>query len=164
MKTIIFFRHGKSDWDADFDRDHDRPLAGRGKKAADAMGRMLSAIGQVPDAVLTSTALRAHDTLRRAMKAGDWEVRSVVATPALYDAHSDAILGEIHRLSEDYESVMLVGHEPTWSMTVGRLIGNAEVRFPTAAMARVEVDVRRWTEVSFGHGELIWLLPPRLIT
>jgi phosphohistidine phosphatase len=164
MKTLIFFRHAKSDWDADFDSDHERPLAGRGKKAADAMGRMLAGIGQVPDAVYTSTAVRAHDTLRRAMKAGAWEVRSVVATEALYETHEQGVLAQVRKLSDEYESVMLVGHEPTWSSTVGRLVGNAEVRFPTAAMARIDFDLDYWRDVAFGQGVIIWLLPPRLIS
>lgn len=164
MKTLIFFRHGKSDWSADFASDHERPLAGRGQRAADAMGRMLADIDQVPDAVLTSTAVRAHDTLRRAMKAGAWKVRSVVATESLYETHENAVLAQVRQISDEYASVMLVGHEPTWSTTVGRLVGYAEIRFPTAAMARIDFDVDFWKEVGFGLGELIWLLPPRLIS
>ena len=34
MRSIIIFRHGKSDWDAIYDRDHDRPLSKRGIKAS----------------------------------------------------------------------------------------------------------------------------------
>ena len=42
MKNLILFRHGKSDWLADYTLDHDRPLAIRGKKAAKKMGIYLS--------------------------------------------------------------------------------------------------------------------------
>ena len=34
MKSILLFRHGKSDWNASYKRDHDRPLSKRGVKAA----------------------------------------------------------------------------------------------------------------------------------
>ena len=34
MRSLILFRHGKSDWDAPYSSDHERPLAGRGKEAA----------------------------------------------------------------------------------------------------------------------------------
>ena len=69
MKSIIFFRHGKSDWYADYDVDHNRPLAKRGIKAAKKMGIFLSELGQLPDIAVSSTAIRAKTTVGLAM---DW--------------------------------------------------------------------------------------------
>ncbi len=66
MKTLIFFRHGKSDWDAEYHGDHNRPVAKRGRKAAKLMGRFLASTGQVPDSVVTSSALRARSTFELA--------------------------------------------------------------------------------------------------
>ena len=34
MKSILLFRHGKSDWNANYKEDHDRPLSKRGIIAA----------------------------------------------------------------------------------------------------------------------------------
>ena len=48
MLSLILFRHGKSDWDAPYANDHERPLANRGKEAARCMGRLLSHTRQVP--------------------------------------------------------------------------------------------------------------------
>src|SRR5262249_11861939 len=42
--------------------DHDRPLAGRGMRAAPVMGRWLREAGLVPGQVLCSTARRARET------------------------------------------------------------------------------------------------------
>ena len=55
MKTLLFFRHGKSNWDADYDVDHNRPLAKRGRKAARAMGRSTDGFGS---ATSVSSSLR----------------------------------------------------------------------------------------------------------
>ena len=49
MKTLLLLRHGKSNWDAQYQLDHDRPLAKRGRKAAALMGRYLSALDEAPD-------------------------------------------------------------------------------------------------------------------
>jgi phosphohistidine phosphatase len=57
MRSLILFRHGKSDWDAPYGSDHERPLAHRGKEAAICMGRMLSQAGQAPDLAVSSSAL-----------------------------------------------------------------------------------------------------------
>jgi len=70
MKTVLLFRHGKSDWYADYDWDHNRPLAKRGRKAARAMGRWLAETGPLPESIVSSSAKRAQQTLKRARKAG----------------------------------------------------------------------------------------------
>ena len=43
-RSIIIFRHGKSDWDATYSKDHDRPLSSRGIEASKKMGRFLKDI------------------------------------------------------------------------------------------------------------------------
>ena len=49
MKTLLLMRHAKSDWDADYGPDHDRPLNERGLRSARLMGRVLAEEGLVPD-------------------------------------------------------------------------------------------------------------------
>ncbi len=61
------------------------------------------------------------------------------------------------------EVLLLVGHQPGWGETVSRLIGGGAVQFPTAALARVDVDVQQWRDVAFGRGELIWLVSPKAL-
>ena len=41
MKSVILFRHGKSDWGANYDHDHERPLSKRGIRDAKKMGKFL---------------------------------------------------------------------------------------------------------------------------
>ena len=54
--SIIIFRHGKSDWNAIYGKDHDRPLSKRGKNASKKMGIFLKNKGQIPDIVISSSA------------------------------------------------------------------------------------------------------------
>jgi len=163
VKTVILFRHAKSDWNASFGSDHERPLAERGRQAANRMGRFLAQRGEVPELAIASTALRARDTLDRAVRAGDWSCE-VELRDDLYLPAPDGLLGVLHQQSEPLTSVMLVGHEPAWSETLSLLVGGGEFRLPTAAMARVDVAVDRWEEVEFGLGELRWLVTPKELT
>ena len=39
MKTLLLMRHAKSDWDADYESDHDRPLNDRGLKTMERLIR-----------------------------------------------------------------------------------------------------------------------------
>ncbi len=162
-KFLIFFRHGKSDWDATLSRDHDRPVAERGVVAAKAMGKLLAAMDKVPDLAITSSAVRARTTLELAAKAGNWACPTAV-TEDLYEVEVDQVLNFIHQQADSCSSLMLVGHEPTWSETISYLIGGGTVRVPTAAMACVEFELETWSQIDYGRGTLLWLLPPKLFT
>jgi phosphohistidine phosphatase len=78
VKTLYLLRHAKSDWNNAFDGDHDRPLAPRGIEAAERVGRVLAAAGEIPDRILTSSAVRARTTVELAAESGDWASPQVV--------------------------------------------------------------------------------------
>ncbi|PZO38415.1 MAG: hypothetical protein DCF21_08495 [Leptolyngbya sp.] len=160
-KQLILFRHGKSSWDASHGRDRDRPVAERGIAAAKTMGKLLSKAGRVPDLAITSSAVRARTTLELAHAAGDWACPTAV-TDDLYEASIDQVLEVIHQVAHHHSSLMLVGHEPTWSDAVSYFMGGGAVAMPTAAMVCLEFEAVTWPQVEYGRGTLLWLLPPRL--
>jgi phosphohistidine phosphatase len=160
-KRIIVFRHGKSDW-AEQGSDHDRPLNKRGQRDAKAMGRALAAAGQVPEYVLYSSARRASTTLELAAQAGRWPCPQH-SSDELYETRPQAVLALLHEMPRQYDSVMLVGHEPTWSQLTSLLIGGGNIALKTATMACVEVAAQEWGQVEAGTGQLLWLLQPKLL-
>jgi len=162
VKTLLLLRHGKSDWASDRDGDHERPLAPRGVRAARLMGRYLAALGQLPDAVLSSSAVRARETVRLARDAGGWKV-DTRTTDGLYAASPEEVLQHVRQCDDECERLLLAGHEPTWSMLAGQLVGDGRLRFPTAALARIDLAVGRWREVGPGTGTLHWLVTPKLL-
>ena len=163
MKRLILLRHGKSDWDAGAGTDHDRPLAERGIRAARTMGRLLSDAGLAPDTVVTSSAVRARTTAELAAEAGRWKSTTTV-TDALYGASPGSVVELVRGTEEEADSLLLVGHEPTWSAVASMLTGGARLRFPTAAAVGIDLAVRSWRNVDPQSGELAWVLPPRLFT
>jgi len=160
VKSLVLFRHGKSDWDAGYDVDHSRPLAKRGRKAAALMGAYLAGVGERPDLVITSSARRARDTAERAAARGRWRCEIQVAD-RLYEASPEVVLDVVCGLDDDLDRVVLVGHEPAWSGVLGRLVGEASARVPTAAMASVALAIDTWRDVAFGCATLRWLVLPR---
>ncbi|MGF1568876.1 MAG: histidine phosphatase family protein [Nodosilinea sp.] len=162
-KHLILFRHGKSDWEASFSCDHDRPVAERGMVAARAMGKLLAAADWVPDLAITSSAVRARTTLELAMAAGQWQCPVQVAD-CLYEASVEDVLAVIHQAPDPCNCLLLVGHEPTWSDTASSLLGGATVQVPTAALVGLEFEVETWPQVEPRCGTLLWLLPPKLLT
>jgi len=161
MRSLILFRHGKSDWDAPYSSDHERPLAGRGKEAARCMGRLLAQTRQIPHLAVSSSAQRARDTLQLAARAGRWHCPMRIES-ALYESSPRDVLGWVKALQENPECLLLTGHEPTWSGLASLLIGNAQIKVPTGAMLRIDFGIDGWQELDAGQGELRWLVPPKL--
>lgn len=163
MKTLILFRHGKSDWDSGARSDHDRPLAARGRKASRTMGRLLTRAGQAPDSILTSSATRARASAELAREAGGWDT-SVRVSRALYEATPFMVLEEIRAEPDATATLLLAGHQPTWSELTSLLISGGVVSFPTGAMARVDLHVDSWKRAAQGTGELVWFMRPKFFT
>jgi phosphohistidine phosphatase len=162
VKSILLLRHAKSDWNASYGNDHDRPLNKRGQSAASLVGRFLRATDQVPDLVLSSTATRARATAELAREAGSWN-RPIELVSELYGASADMVLALIQQQDASDNSRMIVGHEPTCSDLVAKLTGGSRVRYPTAALTKIDFHVEAWSEIEFGMGQLIFLVPPKIL-
>lgn len=161
MKTLFLLRHGKSDWNGDGESDHERPVAQRGRRAAKALGRFLANADQVPQRVLSSTAVRARTTAELAAEAAAWE-QPVELVGELYLCTPRVVLEVVARLPATVDSAMLVGHEPTWSEATELLTG-ARVAFVTGAVVRIDLAVESWQAIGEGSGHLVFLIPPRLL-
>jgi len=162
VKTLYFFRHAKSDWDAEFGTDFERPLSKRGQRAASSMGGFLRKAGRMPELILCSSAVRTRKTLQRATKAGDWDCE-VEYRDELYTGNPRHVLRAIHEVSKRVDSLMIVGHETAMSETTSLIIGQGKLRFPTGAVACMEVEIRRWKDLAPGTGRLLFFVPPRLL-
>jgi phosphohistidine phosphatase len=73
------------------------------------------------------------------------------------------VLASLRELPGEVETALAVGHEPTWSETAARLVGGGSIKLATGAVAAVGLDIQGWGELSSGRGELLWLLPPKLL-
>ena len=158
MKTLLLMRHAKSDWDADYGSDHDRPLNDRGLRNARLMGRVLADEGLVPDLIISSTALRARRTAELATEAGNWD-SEIVLDRSLYDEGPKGVL-EVGASAPDVNRLMLVGHQPTWSMLVSAVTAE-RADMKTATVAVIELDIESWAELPDASGTLIGVIEPK---
>jgi phosphohistidine phosphatase len=135
---IWLLRHGDA---ADGSPDAERPLTDKGRKQATAVGAALKALGVEIDACLTSPKVRAADTARivcEQLDGVDPELEPKLAGGPFDPQALAAGLGN---------DVLLVGHDPDFSMAVHSLTG-AQVRMKKGGLAGIE------------KGELVVLLRP----
>ncbi len=139
MLRLVLVRHAKSDWGAPLLDDHDRPLNRRGLRDAPAAAARLAATGLRPDAILSSTALRARST---ADAFGAALGVAVTTDAALYGASPAALLRAA--VDADVSAVLLVAHDPGMSLLAERLSDGRIDRMPTCAVATFEWDQDDW--------------------
>ena len=161
VKRLVLVRHAKSSWaDPDLD-DHDRPLNGRGRRAAVRVGRHLRGAGLVPDLVLCSSAVRTRATLDRfAFPSGT----TVSIEDPLYGAGADALLQRLRVVPDDVRSVLLLGHNPGVEDLAALLVDDRHVlpeKYPTAAVADLRLSIGRWDALAPGVGRLDGFVTPR---
>jgi phosphohistidine phosphatase len=145
MKTILILRHAKSSWKHPELSDHDRPLNKRGKREAPQVGEYLRVHGLQPDIILSSTAVRAQATAQAAAEGCGYE-GEIRYIPDLYRADIEDCVGIIQSLEEDFNTVLLVGHNPDLEMLLNFLTEEDE-SLPTAALAQVELPIQFWKEL-----------------
>jgi len=160
LKNILLLRHGKSDWEASYTTDHDRPLAARGRSAAGLIGVFLARVGPLPQLVLTSSAVRARSTAELAKANGKWS-SPIISSQDLYEAGPESIMQLVKQQKSSVETLMLVGHNPVWEDLGGLLIGGGKIRFPTGGLALIKFSTTGWEELTFGQGILVWLVTPK---
>lgn len=160
MKSLYLLRHGKSDWDADFDRDRDRPISKRGRVAARKIARFLESRAIQPDVVLCSDALRTRQTIGHVLDELDWPQNLVRYDERLYLASVDGLYEAVRELDTEL-SALVVGHEPTLARAVARITGRTGVDVPTATLVGIELNVENWSDTGDGTGRLTIHVKPR---
>lgn len=158
MKTLLVMRHAKSSWKDPSLEDFDRPLNKRGKRAAPFMATFLKEQQLLPEFVCCSAAKRTRGTVKRLFR--EWpEPVKVSYHEELYHAESEVIAEVLQTVPNHLTTIMVVGHNPGLEMFIDELCG-VDVRFPTAAVAEIALDLAKWGEfklVPFGELKNLWL-------
>ncbi len=169
MRRLLLMRHAKSSWDDPSLSDHDRPLAPRGLRDAPRMGRWLARNGYVPERILCSTARRALQTCD-AVRAALPGAPEPVPLPQLYEfGRIEPLLDAIARHGGGARSLLAIGHNEALHELALHLAASGsgddmeELRrkFPTAAVAVLELDGEDWRDALARRGRLVRVMRPK---
>jgi phosphohistidine phosphatase len=159
MKTIYLLRHAKSSWKDESLSDIERPLNGRGKKAADTMGAFLKREKILVDLVLSSSAVRARQTIDRVLVSANI-VTDVRFDERIYEAGVQRLVEVVRQIENGKKNVILVGHNPGFEELLEWLTGTIE-RMQTGALAKIGLKTSSWNSVSEKSGTLEWIVRPK---
>jgi phosphohistidine phosphatase len=145
MHTLHLLRHAKSSRKQEVD-DYARGLSKRGRDAARRVGKFLPAAVGPLDLVLVSSALRTRQTLDLVLSGFAARPRCLIEDE-LYLAGAERLLARLHRLPEEEEAVLVIGHNPglhelAVSLVDSEMPGARALvvgKFPTAARASLRL-------------------------
>ena len=159
MKTLYLLRHAKSSWDDPSLKDFDRPLNKRGLKAAPLIGSYLRKQKLKPELIVSSPAARAKSTTSLVSEAAGL-TGTLKFDEGIYEASPVRLFEVVAGLDDKIETAMMVGHNPGFEELLAALTGETR-RMATAALACIELNVDKWSEVKANSGTLKWLVKPK---
>jgi len=157
---LYFLRHARAmkreEWTG---LDERRPLTERGIALMKGEATALARLDLGLDLIVTSPLERARHTAEIAAHALGMK-KKVVQSAALAPGFSVKKLAQLLASRPKATKVMLVGHEPDFSLVVSELAGGGRIVCKKGSLARVDVAGRT---IRKGAGRLVWLLQPEVL-
>jgi phosphohistidine phosphatase len=166
MKTLFLIRHAKSSWATLGQRDYERPLELRGHNDAPRMAKYLKKLGVQPDLIVSSPALRARTTAEYFAKEFGIDPKNIDFQKEIYEADERDIAHVIHSLPEDKHTVLLFGHNPTFTFVADSFSKKARIdNLPTCGIAQIEQNIEgvTWGKFHPNTAEIKGLFFPKTI-
>ena len=149
MKNLILVRHGKSSWEAPL-MDKDRPLNSRGIKNAHQVSAAV--LKNLPKTFIiwSSTAKRASETA--VIFAQNWScpVESIIFKDNLYTFDGKQLEKIIRDCPNDYDNVILFGHNEAITDFVNKFGDRDIENVPTSGFVSIGFQVNQWDAITKG--------------
>jgi phosphohistidine phosphatase len=142
-RILIIMRHAKSSWDNGSQSDHERPLNERGILSAKHVGECLAHERFRPQHAIVSDATRTTETWQ---EMGQFmpEVEPEFSR-ALYLGDLSDIRHALGRVDKTVTRLILLGHNPGFSLAAGWLSGDP-MELKTAHAAVLEAEMDEWID------------------
>jgi phosphohistidine phosphatase len=161
LKSIYFNRHAKSSWSNPELADFDRPLNNRGKNDLPLMGKILSEKIKPPQLIYSSPAKRAITTAKAIGKYFGYDENNIISDMILYDAVVSDLVRIINTTSDNHDTIMFFGHNPTFTMISNYLSDTKILNIPTCGFVQIDFNLESWDDIEGNTGKLILFEYPK---
>ena len=144
-----------------YEDDSQRPLTEKGRDKMQKIASALKRLGVKPDVMISSPYVRAQQTAEILAKVLKYKKELIFSDTIIPLGKADDIIGEINE-KYNVDELVLVGHEPCFSMLVGTLTaGNPDlaINLKNGGVCCLSADDLRMNRSAV----LEWLLPPKTL-
>ncbi|EDP70047.1 putative phosphohistidine phosphatase, SixA [Flavobacteriales bacterium ALC-1] len=161
MKTIILVRHGKSSWEYDV-IDRERPLKSRGINDAKLVANQILKRNVImPNTIFSSPANRALSTCKIFVGLFGLSENSINVVDELYDFGGENVINFIKNLPNDYNEIMIFGHNHAFT-SISNIFGSIYIdNLPTSGLVKLNFNIDNWKDLKKGTTEFI-IIPKEL--
>lgn len=160
MKKLYFMRHAKSDWLGDVD-DKDRIINYIGINEAKKIAAEIIKKEIKFDKIICSPAKRAYQTaeiIKNKIGFSD----EIIIEESFYFDYQKEILKVIKNIDNQAQSVLLVGHNPTWSQMVSQLKKSpGKIYLDNANFVCLSADFNDWKEANYEKFDFEYIISPK---
>lgn len=163
MKTVYVVRHAKSSWDKPELPDHFRKLTPKGEEQITKVGKHLRMKFVNPELIITSSATRALETTKIMAKELHYPLDQININTTFYRTGREEIMETLFELPDEIESVMIVGHDPTFTELVNSFLESEDQikKLPTSAVAAFRFKTDHWEEIDRSKHHMEFLITPK---
>lgn len=162
MKRVVIVRHAKA-VQYGYHDDFNRHLTDRGKNDAKLVSKELNNKGIIPDAIISSPAVRAMETARIFAKNLNLKKKNINKIIEIYEGMtSSEFLDIIKKLPYEFNTVFFFGHNPSFYTFTCYLLQHYNDDMPTCATIGIDLMADKWEKVEPNTGILAFRLVPKM--
>ena len=85
----------------------------------------------------------------------------IIVNRAIYSAGAQQLLELVQNQDDLHKSIMLFGHNPTFTSFVNMLTGSNIMNVVTCGVVRINFEYSSWIDIDFGSGRLVYYEYPK---
>ena len=159
MKKIYVLRHSKSSWKDLSLSDFQRPLNGRGKADGPKMSSYIHSRIDKIDFLHCSSSVRTYETSKYFIDRIKFV--DIKYDESLYHSSSSEIINNINYYDEQYNSAMIIAHNPGLTNFVNEITNVMLDNLPTTGLVEINFDCAKWTDISQDNSTVIDIKFPK---
>lgn len=156
-KTLYIVRHAKASREDLNLRDWERSLIPIGVERAGKIAKTLKRKKILPDKIISSHAFRALNTAIIFALGLDYPVDEISISNDIYEKDPGTIIDLVKKQEENLSSLMIFGHNPTFTELVNSLTAENIDTLSTSAVACIKFEADNWASIQLKKGKCLFI-------
>ena len=143
--------------------DADRPLIPKGVKRTQMILEFLTKRNTSVDLIISSPAIRAIETAKIIAAGLDYPVSKIKTDRKIYDGYYDRILDVIYGTTNNINSIMIFGHNPTITHLANLFLHPGMDNMPTSCVVCLSFNTEKWEEIPSTEAVQEFIIFPKML-
>ena len=163
MKKLFLLRHARTQDKQPGQKDIERILSAIGLQNATRMGMNFKKKQIQFDIIICSPAERTKTTALLIAEQIKYDTSKIHFNEEIYEASARTLLQVVLQLKDEWNQVLLVGHNPSISYLAEHLTHNEIGNITPCGVVEIKFDIEQWADISEGTGEMVGYEYPELL-